>query len=182
MSLAQKNALGAFRDLQQIESALERLKATGFPMANVATIVRQIDDVDAQKLAGLTESIAEPGETFAEDRRSSRIQQRAAGGGAVGSVAGGVLAGLTTLAFPVGGAAVLLAGMLGGAFYGAVSGGVLGGSIGINITDEQAQHYSDLLAQGYYLVTIKGSEQEIATAEAVLKDTNIQDWLLFKGV
>jgi outer membrane lipoprotein SlyB len=179
MAVAQKNALGVFPDLQQTEAALTRLKETGFVMNNVSAIVQHLDPADTTTLEPLTASVSESGERFAPDRRVDRIQQRAAGGGAVGSAVGGVVAGLTTLAFPVGGGAVLLAGMLGGAFYGAVSGGVLGGSIGINITDEQARHLSDRLAQGAYLVTVKGTEPEIATAESVLKGANIQDGTLF---
>jgi hypothetical protein len=182
MALAQRNALGAFPNLDRAESALDRLKAAGFPMNNVSTIVRQIEEPATEKLANLTESISEPGERFAADRNVDRIQKGAAGAGAVGTVAGGVLAGLTTLAFPVAGGAVVLAGMLGGAFYGAVSGGLMGGAAGINISDEQAKHYSDLLAQGYYLVTFKGTESEMALAESVLKDENIQDWTYFRPV
>jgi hypothetical protein len=182
MALAQRNALGAFPDLDRAESALDRLKQTGFPMNNVSTIVQQIEEPAAEKLASLTESISEPGERFADDRNLDRIGKGAAGAGAFGTVAGGVLAGLTTLAFPVAGGAVVLAGMLGGAFYGTVAGGLMGGAAGINISDEQAKHYSDLLAQGYYLVTLKGTESEMALAESVLKDENIQDWTYFRPV
>jgi hypothetical protein len=182
MALAQRNALGAFPDLQHAESALDRLKAAGFPMNNIATIVQQIDEPAAEKLANLTESISEPGERFADDRNIDRIGKGAAGAGAMGTVAGGILAGLTTLAFPLAGGAVVLAGMLGGAFYGTVAGGLMGGAAGINISDEQAKHYSELLARGYYLVTMKGTESEMATAESVLKDENIQDWTYFRPV
>jgi hypothetical protein len=182
MALAQRNALGAFPDLQHAESALDRLKSAGFPMHNIATIVQQIDEPAAEKLANLTESISEPGERFADDRNIDRIEKGAAGAGAVGTVAGGILAGLTTLAFPVAGGAVILAGMLGGAFYGTVTGGLMGGAAGINISDEQAKHYSELLERGYYLVTIKGTESEMALAESVLKDENIQDWTYFRPV
>lgn len=180
MTVVQKNALGAFPDLQQLESALSKLQETGFPMQQVATISQNIEPEAAEELAEFETAIAEPHETFAPDRRLDRLQQRAASGGAVGGAIGTALAGLATLTFPVGGGALLLAGLLGGAFYGAVSGGIIGGSIGINITDEQAQHFSDLLSQGYYLVTVKGSPEEIASAETTLKAANIRDWMLFK--
>ena len=51
----------------------------------------------------------------------------------VGGVAGGVVAGLTTLAFPAFAGAVVLVGMAAGAFYGAVSGGLLSNEIGITL-------------------------------------------------
>ena len=66
-----------------------------------------------------------------------------------------------------------------GAFYGAVSGGVLGGEGGLEISATQAQHYEDLLAQGHYLLTVKGSDDEIDRSESVLKTENIQDWMIF---
>jgi outer membrane lipoprotein SlyB len=180
MAVLQKNALGAFPDLYQLELALSKLRETGFPMQQVTTIAQQIEPEVADRLAEFDTTLSEPHESFAPDRRSERIQQRAAGGGAVGGAVGTALAGLATLTFPVGGGALLLAGMLGGAFYGAVSGGIIGGSIGINITDEQAQHFSDLLDRGYYLVTVKGAPNEIAMAENTLTAANIQDWTLFK--
>jgi hypothetical protein len=92
---------------------------------------------------------------------------------------GGVVAALTTLAFPAFSGAVVLVGMATGAFYGAISGGLLGGEGGVEISETQAQHYEGLLAQGHYLLTVKGTDAEIDQAESVLKAANIQDWMIF---
>jgi hypothetical protein len=60
-----------------------------------------------------------------------------------------------------------------------VSGGLLGGEGGLEISETQAQHYENLLAQGRYLLTITGTDDEIDRSESVLKDVNIQDWMVF---
>ena len=71
-------------------------------------------------------------------------------------------------------------GMAAGAFYGTLSGGLLGGAIGAGISKEQAKHYSELLAQGNYLVAIEGTETEIDHATSILKTENIRDWITFE--
>lgn len=180
MGLEHTNALGMFPDLQHLKSALSQLKATGFPMNNVSVVVEHLNSEDTT-LAKLTEPIAQPENKFARDRTIERIEHGALGAGALGSVVGGLIAGLTTLTFSAGGA-VLLVGMATGAFYGAVSGGLLGGAIGVSISEQQVKHYSDLLTQGYYLVAIEGNNNEIDRAESVLKTANIQDWMIFTTI
>lgn len=103
------------------------------------------------------------------------------GAGVVGSVAGGVVAGLTTLAFPAFRGAVVLIGMAAGAFYGVVSGGLLSND-GITLSEEQASHYTDLSAQGNYLVVIKGTAIDIDRAESILKGENVREWMVFDRV
>jgi hypothetical protein len=43
MEIEHKNALGLFPDLQHTESALDQLKAAGFPMSNVSVVVQDLD-------------------------------------------------------------------------------------------------------------------------------------------
>jgi hypothetical protein len=172
-----KNALGTFADLHQIESALEQLKAAGIQMSNVSVVVPQSNSEDSQ--GALAEPTVQSEHEFTGDRPLEQIGQEAAKAGAVGTVVGGVVAALTTLAFPAFSGAVVLVGMATGAFYGAVSGGVLGGEGGLEISETQAQHYADLLAQGQYLLTVKGSDDQIDRSESVLKAANIQDWMIF---
>jgi outer membrane lipoprotein SlyB len=172
--LKHKNAVGTFSDLHQIELVIEQLKSAGFPVSNVSVIVPQPDAEDPQ-LEKLTEPVVQSESEFTGDRPA----QVAAKAGAVGTVVGGVVAGLTTLAFPAFSGAVVLVGMATGAFYGAVSGGVLGGESGLEISATQAQLYDDRLAQGQYLLIVKGSDDEIDRAESVLKTANIQDWMVF---
>jgi hypothetical protein len=173
-----KNALGTFTNIHQLESALDRLKSAGIEMGNVSVVVPQSSS-DEPESAQLTEPKVQSEQEFTGTHSVEQIGQVAAKAGAVGTVVGGAVAALTTLAFPAFSGAVVLVGMATGAFYGAVSGGVLGGEGGLEISETQAQHYADLLAQGRYVLTVKGSDDEIDRSESVLKTANIQDWLIF---
>lgn len=181
MALMHKNGLGMFANIQQIETALDRLKSAGVNMNNVSVVVPQTDS-DSPQLKALTAPTAPVVQSEHEFTGGSNVEsvpQVAAKAGAVGTVVGGVVAALTTLAFPAFSGAVVLVGMATGAFYGAVSGGLLGGEGGVEISETQAQHYEDLLAQGQYLLTVKGTDDEIDRSESVLKSENIQDWMVF---
>jgi hypothetical protein len=160
MMLKNKNGLGMFANLQQIESALERLKSAGMNMNNVSVVVPQADS-DSPQLAALTAPVVQSKQEFTGGSKIESIEQGAVKAGAVGTVVGGVVAALTTLAFPAFSGAVVLVGMATGAFYGAISGGVLGGEGGVAISETQAQHYEELLAQGHYLLTVTGTDDEI---------------------
>jgi S-adenosylmethionine:tRNA-ribosyltransferase-isomerase (queuine synthetase) len=92
-----KNALGTFVDIHQIESALEQLKSAGVQMSNVSVIVPQSNSEDLQ-LAQLTEPEVKSEHEFTGDRPVTQIEQVAVKGGSVGTVVGGVVAALTTLA------------------------------------------------------------------------------------
>jgi outer membrane lipoprotein SlyB len=178
MALEHKNAAGTFPDRQQTELALSQLKATGFPMNHVSVVVQHLDSEDAI-FESLTEPTVQSENRFAFNRTIERIEHGALDAGAWGTIGGGLIAGLTTLALPEVGGSVLLVGMAAGAFYGAVSGGLLGAAIGVGISDEQASHYGDRLTQGYYLVVIKGADLEIGQAGSLLKTSGIQDWIIF---
>jgi outer membrane lipoprotein SlyB len=178
MNIEHKNAVGAFPNFQQIESALRQLKATGFHMNNISVVAEHLNSV-SNTLGKSTDTTIQSQDEFTWGNTVERIEHGAVDAGAMGSVVGGVVAGLTTLAFSGFSGAVVLVGIAAGAFYGAVSGGILGGGIGFDITEKQATHYSDLLAQGYYLTIVKGTDAEISQAESVLKTTNIQDWMIF---
>jgi hypothetical protein len=178
MNIEHKNAVGTFPNFQEIESALRQLKATGFHMNNVSVVAEHLDSA-SDILARSTDSTIQSEDGFVWGNTVERIEHGALDAGAMGSVVGGVVAGLTTLAFSAFSGAVVLVGIAAGAFYGAVSGGILGGGVGFDITEKQARHYSDLLGRGYYLTIVKGTDDEISQAESVLKNTNIQDWMIF---
>jgi hypothetical protein len=178
MALMHKNGLGMFATIQQIESALDRLKSAGVNMNNVSVVVPQTDS-DSPQLKALTTPVVQSEHEFTGGSKVESVEQGAVKAGAVGTVVGGVVAALTTLAFPAFSGAVVLVGMATGAFYGAVSGGLLGSEGGVEISETQAQHYEDLLAQGHYLLTVKGTDAEIDRSESVLKAANIQDWMIF---
>ncbi len=174
------NAVGAFSNIQQIEAALGQLQATGFPLSNISIVAQHFDE-KSDVLKNSTAPIIQSEEEFSWGNTVDRIEHGAVDAGALGSVVGGVVAGLTTLAFSAFSGAVVLVGIAAGAFYGAVSGGILGGGHGFDISEQQAAHYSNLLAQGKYLVILKGTSDEIDQAEPVLKAANIQDWMTFRS-
>ncbi|WP_295616706.1 hypothetical protein [Chamaesiphon sp. GL140_3_metabinner_50] len=183
MALERKNAIGMFPDLQQIESALSQLQAIGFPMDRVSVVTPETET--ATPTVGDITPVVQSESEFSRDdstRSSGQIARGAAEAGAAGSVVGGVVAGLTTLAFPAFSGAVVLIGMAAGAFYGAVSGGVLVGGTDNHITTEQTKHYTNFLQQGHYLVSIDGTQAQISQAESVLKGANIQDWQVFTAM
>lgn len=175
MKLEHKNAVGIFPDRQHTESALSQLKAIGFPMTDVSVVVQDRNSKDAT-LENLAEPIAQSGNQFIRQRTVEHIEHGAVEGGVLGSIGAGLIAGFTLLAIPGSGGFTLLMAMAAGAYYGTVSGVLLGAALG-GISDEQEQYYNDHLAQGCYLVVIKGTDSEISQAESVLKTANIQDWV-----
>lgn len=178
MASARKKAVGMFPDRDRVESAMNQLQASGFSMNNVSVVDPYANTPDAT-VGKLTDPVVESPADATRDRPLDQIEHSAAGASAVGSVAGGVVAGLTTLAFPAFSGAVILMGMAAGAFYGAVSGGLLSNEIGITLPDEQAKHYSKLLEQGNYLVVLKGTEPDIDRADSILKAADVSEWMVF---
>jgi hypothetical protein len=178
MASARKNAVGVFLERERLESAMSQLQASGFSMNNVSIVDphAHTGELAADKL---TDPVVESPADANRDRPLDRIEHSAAGASAIGSVAGGVVAGLTTLAFPAFSGAVILVGMAAGAFYGAVSGGLLSDEIGITLPPEQAKHYSELSEQGNYLVILKGTEIDIGRAESIFKAADVREWLIF---
>ncbi|WP_309739820.1 MULTISPECIES: hypothetical protein [unclassified Chamaesiphon] len=178
MASARKNAVGVFPARDRVESAMSQLQASGFAMNNVSVVDPHANTAD-KTVGNLTEPVVESPADAERDRPLDRIQHSAAGASAIGGAAGGVVAGLTTLAFPAFAGAVVLVGMAAGAFYGAVSGGLLSNEIGITLPEEQAKHYSELLEQGNYLVVLKGTEIDIDRAESILKAADVGEWTVF---
>ncbi|MBD1858653.1 MULTISPECIES: hypothetical protein [Leptolyngbya] len=174
MVIEHKNALGLFPDLQHPESALNQLKAAGFPVTDVSVVVQDLDSKDAT-LENLAEPIAQSENHFVRQRTIEHIEHGAVDGEVLGSIGGGLIAGFTLLTLPGSGGFTLLMALAAGAYYGAVSGVLLGAALG-GISDEQEQHYNDCLKQGGDLVMIKGTDLEMSQAEALLKTANIQDW------
>jgi outer membrane lipoprotein SlyB len=178
MASARKNAVGTFSERDRVESVMSQLQASGFSMHNVS-IVDPHSQTASATVGKLTDPVVESEADLNRNQAVDRIQHNAAGASAIGSVAGGVVAGLTTLAFPAFSGAVVLVGMAAGAFYGAVSGGLLSNEIGITLPEAQAKHYSELLEQGNYLVVLKGTEIDLDRAESILKDAGVSEWLIF---
>lgn len=124
-----------------------------------------------------------------------RVGNKADEGAASGALTGGTLGGITGLLVGVGALAipgvgpVVLAGevataiatTLTGTAIGAAAGGLLGALIGLGIPEERAKVYSDRVSKGDYLVIIKGTDTDIARAEAILNGHSIQDWGIYNA-
>lgn len=178
MASTYRRAVGIFSSRTQTASALQALSDSGFSMGDVSVIAR---DGDHQKsIAGVA----------VKDEVTNQSDK----GGAVGALTGGVLGGATgllvglgTLTIPglgpallAGEAAALLATVVGGA-AGAAAGGLVGALVGLGIPEHRAVRYQDRVAQGDYLVMLKGDENEIVRAERTLGAAGIEDWGVYKA-
>ena len=174
-----KHAVGVFPRRQDVEQALNQLHHSGFPMDKVSVIAQ--DAARQDDIAGVDVS----------DRVSNKADQGAASGALTGGTLGGItglLVGVGALAIPgvgpvilAGEVATALATTLAGTAIGAAAGGLLGALIGLGIPEERAKVYSDRVSRGDYLVIIKGTDKEIAKAEATLNSSSIQDWGIYNN-
>ena len=173
MAATYRRAVGVFSSRIKTASALQALSDSGFSMGDVSIIAR---DADHQKnIAGVAVK--------------DEVTNQADKGGVIGALTGGVLGGVTgllvglgTLTIPglgpallAGEAAAAMAALVGGA-AGAAAGGIVGALVGLGIPEHRAMRYRDRVAQGDYLVMVKGDENEIVRAERALGAAGIEDW------
>jgi hypothetical protein len=185
--MQQQRAVGSFADYQTAESALTELKASGFTMAQVSLIGRDLDGQPTDTGAKTTADITELGDLHSDDERPKEAAKNGAiAGTAFGSLTG-LLVGVSSLALPgvgplmlVGATATALATAASGGAIGAAAGGLVGGLIGLGIPDEHANIYGGRVAAGNYLVIVEGSAAEIARAAATLTECGIQDWYVIE--
>ena len=173
----ERRAVGVFANRLETENALLEIKSSGFPMENVSVIGRNADTEDRVAGVEVHKSI--------DNKADEGAVAGALTGGAVGGVTG-LLVGLGTLAIPgvgpvilAGAAATALATTLAGTAIGAGGASFLGALIGLGIPDNDAQVYSDLLEQGYYLVVIDGTESQVLRAGEVLTRKGINQWQMY---
>ena len=173
----ERRAVGVFSNRLETENALLEIKSSGFPMENVSVVGRNADTED--KVAGVAVH--------------KSIDNKADEGAVTGAVTGGALGGLTgllvglgTLAIPgvgpvilAGAAATTLATTLAGTAIGAGGASLLGALIGLGVPDNDAQVYSDLLEQGYYLVVIDGTEHQVRNAGEILARKGVSQWQVY---
>ena len=177
VAIAKKRAFGIFPSRKAAETAINELKASGFPMENVSIIAKQAEEND--QLSGVTMS----------DRVGERdVDATGAMGDAVTSATWGtVLVGLTSLALPgigpilaAGSLGVgLLTGVAGTALTVANSGGLVKALTDLGVGESLASIYSDRLIQGYYLVIVDGTDEEINRAGEIFSQQGIQNWGIF---
>ncbi len=165
-----QRTIGVFSSRKEAGQALNHLKDSGFPMAQVSLIAKdsapnqQLDDDEVMRnLANKARQGATTGSV-----------QGLVKGNKLGSVAG-LLLGVSTLAIP-GVGQVILAGSAGTVIafafssgaIGAASGGLIGGLIGLAATEAQVKSYGESVLRGNYLVMVQGSDEEIYRAESII--------------
>ena len=172
-----RRSVGVFTHRRDAEQALHELRDSGFPMDRVSVVVRDADRNADMAGASVGENVGNKADEGATVGLLS--------GGALGGLTG-LLVGLGALAIPgigpvmlAGATATTLATTLAGAGIGAVTGGLLGGLIGLGIPEERARVYNERVERGHYLVIVDGSDEEIATAEAILHHRGIEEYGIY---
>jgi hypothetical protein len=176
-TMTQKRAIGVFPNRQTAESALYELRNAGVSMDMISVIAK---DADSHKpIAGADVK------TGTGNKADEGAVTGAVTGGAAGGI-GGLLVGLGALAIPgigpvmlAGATATALATTLSGTAIGAAAGSLVGALIGLGIPEERAHFYNDRISRGDYLIVVDGREDDIRTAEAILRRQGIQDWDIF---
>ena len=168
-----KRAIGLFHDRRDAESALMKLRDSGFDMDRVSVVNKNADTGDMQ------------GATVSND--SSQIAESAGKSAAIGGATGGaigLIGSLGVLAIPgVGVAAeagILLANTLFAGGLGAASGGLLGALVGWGLSEDDAKYYSDRVNDsGDYLIVVESDATSMNQAQTVLQQNKISDWKTF---
>ncbi|MBV8882521.1 MAG: hypothetical protein JO235_00765 [Chroococcidiopsidaceae cyanobacterium CP_BM_RX_35] len=172
-------AVGVLPSRQAAESALSKLRDSGFSMAQVSVVTKDLDQAEQLESADISDPVA--------DKAKAGATTGAVTGTALGSL-GGLLVGLSTLAVsgvgPViagGTVGTTLATTLAGSGIGAAAGGIAGGLGGalagfLGLSEEQASVYGTRLSCGDYVVIVDGTRAEIEQAESNLSHQDIQEW------
>jgi hypothetical protein len=170
--------IGSFSSREATEAAVKALQNSSFSMEHVSVIAKEVDDQD--------QDIVTSEEDFTRQRTIEGVTKGGLAAGTIGGITG-VLIGLGALVLPgVGPIAVIgakstLVGMAAGSFYGAAAGSIMGAVLGNGVSQEQAKHYSDRLAQGDYLIVIEASEAEIHQAGSLLQVQGIENWGIYQN-
>jgi hypothetical protein len=173
----ERRAVGVFPNRLETENALLEIKSSGFPMENVSVVGRNADTEDRVAGVEIHKSI--------DNKSDEGAVAGAVTGGTLGGITG-LLVGLGTLAIPgvgpvllAGAAATALATTLAGTAIGAGGASLLGALIGLGVPDNEAQVYSDLLEQGYYLVVVDGTETQVRHAGEILTRKGVSQWQVY---
>jgi hypothetical protein len=173
----ERRAVGVFANRLETENALLEIKRSGFQMDNVSVVGQNADPEDNVAGVAVHKSI--------DNKADEGAVTGAVTGGALGGLTG-LLVGLGTLAIPgvgpvmlAGAAATALATTVAGTAIGAGGASLLGALIGLGVPDNDAQIYSDLLEQGYYLVVVDGTEYQVRNAGEILTRKGVSQWQVY---
>ena len=177
-----KRTVGLFYIREQAERALLALKDNGFNLDRVTFLARDADRV--------VESLKLDVDTSCD--RQNEVLEGVSKGAGVGTIlgsVGGLLIGLSNIVIPgigsivvAGSAASTIASTLAGAGTGALAGGKLGGLINLGIPQQKTEIYGKIIAQGGYLVMVRGKSQDIINAEKILQNLGIQKYGTYDAI
>jgi hypothetical protein len=161
---------GLFDNYEIAGKAVSDLENAGIPYDDISIVANNVDD-----------------NAFVEDERPSSDPSPSATATATGTGAGagailgggaGLLTGLGLIAIPGLGpvvAAGWLAATATGAVTGAVAGGLIGALTSAGISKEHAHVYTEGVRRGGTLVSVRVPDDQIATAETILKQSGAVD-------
>lgn len=176
MPIQTERAIGLFSSRSQAETAMTKLRDSGFDMDKVSVVNKGAESGD---MKGATV-------TGSKDKQVAESSADAAKVGGISGGAIGLIGSLGVLAIPgVGPVAelgILLANTVFAGALGAASGGLLGALVGWGLPEDQAQYYSDRVNKsGDYLVIVEGDSSTISAAQAVLQQNKVSDWRTFSA-
>ncbi|WP_017314117.1 hypothetical protein [Mastigocladopsis repens] len=161
-----QQAIGTLPNRKSAVQALDKLRSLNFPMHKVSVITKKpkLDSADTTEKSNMTSA------------------KGAVAGGVAGATAGGLLVlggGFAALLIPGIGSALTAGSVLMALLGSASAGGLLGAVRGWFFPEEVAQLYNDRIYQKDYLLTLKGTQEEICRAEPILKQCGIENWRVF---
>ena len=159
--MANKAVFGLYSRRQQVENAVDELKAQGFRNTDVSVL--------------FSENVGT--KDFAHEK-GTKAPEGVATGATSGAVVGGALgwlAGIGAIVIPGIGpliAAGPIIGALTGLGVGGTVGGIAGGLIGLGIPEYEAKRYEGRIKEGNILLSVHADDSEWTNkAERILKDT-----------
>lgn len=168
-----RSAIALFPTLQEAGQAFDQLVLSGFSIAQVFLVGKELNDRPAPTTA---HPIVDLAKANAITGTPLGLKKGLLLGNVLGS-AGGCLLGLGILSLPgIGqialGSAIVFTLLSGGICTAA--GGMIGALIGLGLTSEQAKNYSHQVAEGHFLLVVEGTQQEILRAKQLLNTQGIQ--------
>ena len=166
-----KTILGIFENRNDVEAAVDKLKAEGFDPKDISIVMkdkgeqRDVENSTGTDVAGGALSGATTGAVV---------------GGITGLLAGTVVPALGGLLIggPIGAALGLTgaaATTVSGAATGAVAGGLLGALMGLGLPKEDAEHYEKRVTEGAILLAVPAGEGDARTVTSIFDEYNASD-------
>lgn len=164
--------LAAFRDSNDAESAINKLKDNGYNPKDISIIMK-----DKQEASELADSTGVNKSAAAEGATSGALT-----GGALGALTG-LLVGVGALAIPglgpllvagpiasaLGLAGTTAGATLSGGALGALTGGLVGGLVGMGVPEEDAKRYEETIQSGGVLVAVPADSDNDNEIKSVLQ-------------